>query len=528
MSDTPSLPPVNATLGNVDVHWSDRLPPAFVKDWRQFLRSRGFVVLFLLLQLAGWFFVLKAGFSDERDAVADTGDTLLLLGAFALCLALPYRAGSTVSADTRVRGANFLMLTPLSARRIVWGTWSSTAAQILLAALLALPLLYVRQGMIADAAGLGWGALDWGALWENARILSGLTLVGWVMTALFMFTAGLAPFFRIGLFIAACVFGIGQAAQWMFLYVYSRASGQFSLDSIVSDAAAPFVAVDALLLLLLFLELARRHYAAPAENCSAAVRLLAPLPLLLYAGLAIFYEPVDPVDALSATAEAAEKGASLLDVLEGQGKFASRYLLGAILCDALLPTFAMPVHARRAWRGLPAILQVPGLLPSTLCCLIATALAALPDMLALHDPLRALWTEGEAPVYACFAALPWINVAYTALVALLLTDCFCARGNQNRPVLFAALYLVLSVVMQLAAALATHGNLEAPSAAALEMALPVSGNVAAVNAAYRAWSNGLLPQDPYAAMAPSFIAGGAALLAAAALLAFWRSRVKKS
>ncbi len=406
---------------NTDKHWSDYLPPALVKDWRQCLRSRGFMVLFVLLQLAGWFFVLRTA-SDAWLSSSDVDSlrgTLFYIGLLALVIVLPYRAGAAVSADTRVRGTNFLMLTPLSARRIVWGTWCSTAVQILLAALLALPMLLACACMKVSQAE---AAVDWACLADDATVLALLVLLGWLMSTVFMFTAGLSRFFRIALLFFTIIVIFSNATSLYIFFAFHEQLGESVLDWFLECKVLPQLLLDSLAIFLLHLELTRRHYAAPAENCSLSVRVLGLFPLLIFCIMLLQNTSMPE--------------GSVVAGLDMQCAFATVFLLYALLADALLPTWTMPVHARRALRGVPVCLQVPGLLPSTICILLGVALIALSNVLYAVS----VSDSGEAEIGR--TCLIWLNIAYSLLLWLLLTDVFCRRRNRNRPVVYGLVALL--------------------------------------------------------------------------------------
>ncbi len=414
-------------LKNTDKHFSDYLPPALVKDWRQCFRSRNSLLLFILLELAGWLlFVCLKGEEGSLYGLESLGGWLYFFGLAGLCFVIPYRAGSTVAADTRVRSSNFLMLTPLSARRIVWGTWCSTALMVLIAAICALPLLATRQVMMSlepDTAIINLERFNHNAFLQDVLVLAWLTLCGWVMAACYMFSAGLSRLLQLGLPVACA---IGALFFMGGTYSLTRFFCMGPEDALPHGLTLSLHVVDALLLMALFLELARRHYAAPAENCSRSVRLLALLPMLLYVLL--------PFMVLGG-------GEVTPRVAEGQGELALLFLYAALLADALLPTCAMPAHALHLWRGLPAWFQKPGLVSSSLCLALASLLYALPGM------LEGAWWESPALRQALlFEGVGTLNFGFSLLLWLLVTDCLCRRNSPKRPVVFALVALGCSFI----------------------------------------------------------------------------------
>ncbi len=411
-------------LKNTNKFFSDCLPPALVKDWRQCFRSRSSVALFILLLVAGWVvFGSVVADSDQTPSrylkrMEDMGGMLYGLGVFALGLIIPFRAGSTVSADTRVRSSNFLMLTPLSARRIVWGTWSSTALILLLAGLLSLPLLFARRLMMTAYPHVGeieLAAVNWTGVVVDSMLLTWLVLIGWVMAGFYMFSAALPRVLRVLMLLFFGMMAVETlvSSSLFELFGITRSEGSAMVHQLPEFFPLALCVLDAALLLVLFLELARRHYAAPAENCSRAVRLLAPLPLLIYGGLLALafygYKPVNP---------------------DSQCGFAIIYLFIALLSDALLPIYAMPSHAWKLWRGMPGWLQRPGFVPSTICLALGCLVFILPSIVHAFDEKVFDVDYIYKGVYVC------MNVGMSVMLWLLITDCFCSRTAGKRPLVF--------------------------------------------------------------------------------------------
>ncbi len=494
-------------LQNTDKHFSDILPPALVKDWRQCFRSRSTLALFILLEVLGWLLLFST--AADRDgtpsaylrSMENLGEQLYALGVVALCLVIPFRAGSTVAADTRARGSNFLMLTPLSARSIAWGTWSSGALMVLLAAAIASPLLVVRPAMIAAypyAGSLDVATFPWKDLIHDGLVLFWLVLVGWAMTAFYMFTASLPRFMRVCLLVFCIIMGLAT------MDIDRELEKLFGFSHGLPDLLLLLLrVVDLGLLLVLFLEFARRHYAAPAENCSRSVRLLAPLPLLIYGGMLLW---------------GYVSGHGHDDTL-GQGVFALIYLYTALLFDALLPIYAMPAHAYKLWPVVPGWLQKPGFVPSALCCALGTLLVCIPGFVSIYAPglhdlseysinnIKEMGLDRAALNEGIFA----LNFGWSALLWLLLTDCFCRRSAGKRPVVYG--------VVALACCFAA-GCLTMPlSGRVAESLLPLAG----CNLPYS-----FKHSAPLGEVTLSLILNGGAFVLMLLLLVAWRGRVKKA
>ncbi len=501
MPESPNLLTPMSPLKNTDKYLSDYLPPALVKDWRQCFRSRSSVALFILLELAGWLiFGCMVADADQTpsgylEQMEDMGRMFYVLGVFALCLIIPFRAGSTVAADTRERGSNFLMLTPLSARRIVWGTWSSTALIVLLAALLALPLLAARQLMITAYPHVGElkpASFNYVGFVVNILVLFWLVIVGWVMAGFYMFTSMLPRLLRVVLLIVcgAAALGMMEARTLEDIFGVER-HGLENATQLSGILPLGLSVLDALLLLVLFLELARRHYAAPAENCSRTVRLLAPLPLLIGGLLAL----------------ASYAGIDFQVGLAGQFSFALFYLMAALLPDALLPAYTMPSHSWRLWPVVPAWLQKPGFVPSTLCLAGAVLLFRLPELVG------ALLTQPDlTTTYGLRLAQASLNTAFTVMLWLLITDCFCRRSAAKRPLVFGVVALACYLAAQCV-------KMPLGDESLWTTVLPLCEA--------ETYLDDHLNDLPLAQLPTACYLNGGAFLLTLALLLFWRARVNK-
>ncbi len=489
-------------LKNTDRCFSDCLPPALVKDWRQCLRSRGYLAIFALLVVVGWVLLAVAAADvnvtagDYQKALEGLGGTLCFVFAITLCFAIPFRAGMTVAADTRERSSNFLMLTPLTARRIVWGTWSSTALMVLMAALLALPLCFVGEGLRAAYPYCGsfdFAHLSWEAFGFDALTIGALVLGGWVMTAFFMFCAGLPIAVRVILLL----FMVGASAElasdvnFIFCAEHKRTLPEF-LNLLLG-------LIDALLLLVLFMELARRHYSAPAENCSRSVRLLAPLPMLL---------------AAIQVGVSALNGRAFGDV-DMQVGFAVTFLYLAVFADSLLPSYSLPQMRHRFWPLLPDWFQRPGFVPSVICCTGAVLLSLLPAAAMWAEVTQLLPTSlssaGDDKMRSvAFYVMESLNVGFTLMLWLLLTDCFCRRNSPRRPLVFGVVALVVSCFFAMLRSVHSDD--------VLESCMPTMGATISTWKLDELSVNELWDLCGY---------NGAALLTVVLLLLFWRGFVKK-
>lgn len=406
-------------------NFSDYLPPALIKDLLQTWRSPIFLAIYFILPL----FCLVV--TESRETALTVSAPLMLM------LVIPMRAAQSVSADTRIRGTNFMKLTPLSSRSIVRGIWLSVAVQILLTALLLAAIFMTSHTMgepfVETSYFQSEGALK--SLSESTDYTKGAwyaqyllicSMGGLVTTAFFMFTACVAPFFRY------CIYGGFLIAA----ISYAAAMSQIHLRFPLLDAEIYVLGgIDVALLVLLFLELARRGYAPPAENCSRSVRLLSLAPLAVFVAMWL--------------------SASAPTYAEAQLIFALGYMGFAAVADILLPCWSLPVHRSRCLPLIPRVLQVPGLFPSCLFLVLAMLIGSLCTWLYVEHPVPdSIWGQSKGVVSVLkHWNLPLLIILdfsmmllYSLLATVWLLDLFMRRGNPNRPVVFLLLCYALMCV----------------------------------------------------------------------------------
>lgn len=400
-------------------YFSDYLPAAMVRDLRRSWRSRGyFIVLLLALLVAAWLLITKSeicGVGLVVDAIA------------VLWFVVPNRAGAAVSADAKVKGTNFMMLTPLGSRRIVWSIWFSALCQLLVVGAVGALLLQWRHMVMPPAEVSGQHVLDaWIPSSVQAEwILYGVIVaIGTVMCAACIFLAQLNRFFRIVAELVVVVYGV----LWLLGNLPLLLMSENALVEVLASFNAwhyGIATAEALLLLVTLLELARRSYASPAENCSRALRVL----VLLALGTvpAMYY---------------------LLPVGEEQVQmhmvYMMMYTIFVCMSDAMLPTYSLPAQAKRAWRLVPVWLQVPGLWQAGLFMTLMLGGYWCMEMLWMPSWFPELAVDSSAMLRS---ATGMVSVTYYLLFALLLADLICRPSNVNRPVVCASMLLAQNFVL---------------------------------------------------------------------------------
>lgn len=406
---------------------SDFLPAVLVKDLRQAFRSRGYVALLLLCAAGAWLSAWST-VVDEHSVSDGVGvfvrvswHGLLMVFVFLFCI--PWRAGSAVKGDTRVKGTNFLMLTPVTSRRIVWSVWLSSVVQMLLMLVPFVPLyLYLEHH----------GESELNTLWQIAA-------AGVVMSAVQMFAARLHPLLRFGLlaYILMQVLSVLFSSSSLLLLLLQPGKGGVAVSAWQYGGMGALAALSVVLLL----EFTRRYYAPLTENCSVGYRTV--LPVVFAVGAVLCWKGETTIGyELQRDFGGADAPTSVfLQTLVNLRTVAAVMILLAALADAVMPSCRIPAHDRRCLPWLPKLLQVPGLAAATLWLVIALGFGFLLEVMpaAGADPLAAL--REAAPD----AARGVLDTAYMVLLCLLAVDVCCKRESALRPVVFFVLLAALSL-----------------------------------------------------------------------------------
>ncbi|MBR7108556.1 MAG: hypothetical protein IKC90_00825, partial [Akkermansia sp.] len=336
-------------------------------DLRRSLRTRSYCITLGLAFLAA----LWVQFHAVSDAAGydhfSTGVKLAFIAVTLFWFIIPNRAGAAVSADAGVRGTNFLTLTPLGSRSIILQMWLSAAAQIVVTAAVGSLFLVWRHALPMEAqhstisllnSTPSTPAQDWVAYGI-------IVLCGLVMCAVSLFLAQLNRIFRIAglIFVLSLLWGWVQENLALLLHPNPQGYllGRMAAEDWVALAAMALLSIAALL------ELARRCYAAPAENCSRALRLLVLLPLLC--SVAMYITQLPHANRIA---------------VENTLTFSVYFALAVCMSDALLPA---PTHRNRAESLLPWVpryLQQNGSGPAAL--FLALVLLAATGVQCLTEP----------------------------------------------------------------------------------------------------------------------------------------------
>jgi ABC-type transport system involved in multi-copper enzyme maturation permease subunit len=234
--------------------FGDWLSPIAVKELRQGLRSRVFVSAFLLLHVAMLACVI-GGLASEGETI-----NALVLSAIngIQIIVLPLRGASAFQREMKENTLELLLLTRLSAWRIVFGKWLALTCETLLLLSAALPYIVL---------GYFFGGVD---LTGNLSQL----LLGFVVSAILTAaTVSLSPL--LGSLGARILFGLGLLAALQTLVAgiaFSNFSGHPSSGGIEEFWPAVFLAP---LAIAEFLEMGAGNIAPFIENHATRKRLYA-------------------------------------------------------------------------------------------------------------------------------------------------------------------------------------------------------------------------------------------------------------
>ncbi|MCU1421169.1 MAG: hypothetical protein JWN36_820, partial [Microbacteriaceae bacterium] len=342
------------------------LPPMLVKELRQGLRTRGFVGAFVVFQVLMALMMIGTVTSASMGNDAARASTAAAVNSFfwgllsiQLLIVTPARALGSLQAEADSRTLDLLLLTRLSAWRIVVGKWGSLVAQAALLLVAMLPYGIVRY--------FG-GSVD---LLSDARLCAGLLAGCGVVTAAALWAAGLPKIIRIALPVAAIIFG--QTVPRM---VYGGALGGPITPTV---AAVSLWCLNGALVLVFFLVTAVRRIAPPAEN---HVLLARGLPLLALVPVP-FFELWGPSG-----------------VASGQWAFSAIFL--SVVCAIELGSVRLPMAAHWwSWARLGMYgrcvgrLVMPGWPSAMLYLFLAASLVALSSLqtgiLPVGEASRVIW-----------------------------------------------------------------------------------------------------------------------------------------
>jgi hypothetical protein len=435
----PVKPPLPVMAHNDFAPW---LPAMLVKELRQGLRTRGFVgvfigfqiimVMVMLTTVLGSVMATSASRAVASNSVNSLFWTLLMVQ---LCLIVPARALTSLQVELDSRSLDLLVLTRLTAWRIVLGKWISLMAQAALLLVAMLPYGIIRYFL---------GSVD---LVEDASQCARLLGTCAVLTAAGLTSSGMPKLLRI-LVPIGVIIGLQTATS-----ASSSGFRLFSTTPAVASMSSPSISdsfffwLNGAIILTVLLVGAVRRIAPPADNHQVLTRAVSVFVLLLV-----------PLWWLAGNTTAAR------EQLQFAGAFL--FVIGAIeLTSVRLPMAAhwrtwLRLGAAGRWLGR---FTLPGWPSAFFFFALITVLAALctqlPGVVPVGQPEK--WVR-----------LAWLGL--TALVFPALVLSFFPRAKRSPTALYFAVFLALSVFAVFAKAVALSPISPAAGLLSFAEVLPVS------------------------------------------------------
>lgn len=228
----------------------DRLSPMLVKELRQGMRTKAFVGLFLTLQIILCVILLSAGAAASSDEAGEKiSSTIFTMFSIAVLIIQPMRGITALSSEVKGNTIDMMVLTRLSAWRIVTGKWASIVSQSALLLVTIIPYLILRyffggMNLIGEIVLLAVLFLSSAALTAVAVGLSASSSV--ILRTLLLLALPIAAFFPMyrglrssGLY---TYFALDTEQSRIFLSIYLAACAYlgFFMLSIGTSLIAPY------------------------------------------------------------------------------------------------------------------------------------------------------------------------------------------------------------------------------------------------------------------------------------------------
>jgi ABC-type transport system involved in multi-copper enzyme maturation permease subunit len=402
--------------------FSDKLSPMLVKELRQGMRARSFTMLFLVFQGLLAVIMLTAGASFEFEGAGTVASSIIFtMFSIAVLFIQPMRGVNALSSEITGNTIEMMVLTRLSAWRIVFGKWIAIVSQSALILTTIIPYLILRYffgGMV---------------------LIGELVFLGLIFLTSMALTAVMVGFSATTVRIARVlpIFGVIILAQIVPSYLYrgrfGSGMGYFSLsdwDSIIG--------IGCYLVFIAYvgwcaLSHGTSAIAPAAENHSTIRRLIALGLTLVAVGIGVFQE-LDPRPLAS--------------------------ILAIILVPALLtaltesPVILPPICKPFLKRGMPGRIAAAFLLPGWPTGAFYTALVAAISLVGIGYAMFINTINPEVAI-VCLSFLG--SVLLPALLAALFT-----KEESKRFTNF-MIFLVASICVAVAAMIFTGINSNEPA-----------------------------------------------------------------
>lgn len=129
----------------IPADFSDRMPPVLVKELRQGMRQKTFIALFVGLQVFLAVMLLSATSGSNSNNAGDIiSSVIFTFFAIAMLVVQPLRGINALAGEIKDNTIEMMVLTRLSAWRIVLGKWISIVSQSALLMVTIIPYLILR------------------------------------------------------------------------------------------------------------------------------------------------------------------------------------------------------------------------------------------------------------------------------------------------------------------------------------------------------------------------------------------------
>ena len=129
----------------IPADFSDRMPPVLVKELRQGMRQKTFIILFVGLQVFLAVMLLSATSGSNSNNAGDIiSSVIFTFFAIAMLVVQPLRGINALAGEIKDNTIEMMVLTRLSAWRIVLGKWVSIISQSALLMVTIIPYLILR------------------------------------------------------------------------------------------------------------------------------------------------------------------------------------------------------------------------------------------------------------------------------------------------------------------------------------------------------------------------------------------------
>jgi ABC-type transport system involved in multi-copper enzyme maturation permease subunit len=287
--------------------FADWLSPILVKELRQGMRRRIFVISFILLQVAMVFLaVASLAAASSANETEEYSVIFWIIVGLPLMVTMPASGMTAVGAERRAGTLELMFLTRLSARRIFLGKWFAIVTQTTLLVTAVVPYVVLRYYL--GGVDLSVELTVLGALLLGSAVLSGISV-------------GLSPLPALMVRALASVAGFFVLMSGAGMLAALTTRGMFGAHGGGVSGWEPWLlfAIFGGLIFSLMMEFGSSRIAPPSENHSTPVRLIGLVGLATSAGFVL-------VKADQATAVSMWLSNQLLI-----------FICGGLLCEGICP-----------------------------------------------------------------------------------------------------------------------------------------------------------------------------------------------